>query len=153
MSKFVIYKIYKQGIDETYVGSTCNFKKRFTGHKTKCYNTTSKEYNYPLYVFIRENGGFDECNIEIIFRCPENVINKTQAKIIEEWFRENLDAKINRKKCYSSKEEKFQDRRRYLEETKEHTRILKQIWYENNIEKEKKRMLDRYYNNKKEKCK
>jgi len=59
----VIYKIkhnedYED--DNIYIGSTCNFKHRKNAHKTGCYNEKSRNYNSPVYQFIRDNGGWDQ---------------------------------------------------------------------------------------------
>ena len=57
--KCYIYKIYKQGKDEVYIGSTYDFKNRMRQHKYSCYNEKSKKYNFFVYQFIRQNGGWD----------------------------------------------------------------------------------------------
>ena len=58
-SKSLVYRIaYK---DTTYyVGSTTNFRNRKNSHKSSCKNEKSSSYNKPLYVFIRENGGWSD---------------------------------------------------------------------------------------------
>ena len=38
-----------------YVGSTTNFKQRCSTHKSRCKNG----YNSPIYIYIRDNGGFE----------------------------------------------------------------------------------------------
>ena len=56
----VIYKICCKdpNIKDIYVGSTTSFKKRMSQHKSNCKNEKSKEYNLPVYRFIRDHGGF-----------------------------------------------------------------------------------------------
>lgn len=59
----VIYKLkHNEDYDDTniYVGSTSNFKNRKNCHKTRCYNEKDKKHNYPIYQYIRANGGWDE---------------------------------------------------------------------------------------------
>jgi hypothetical protein len=64
----VIYRIYcnDENIKECYIGSTCNFKKRKTGHINKCNDVSNREYNKKIYQFIRENGGFKNFDFEIL---------------------------------------------------------------------------------------
>ena len=64
----VIYKIscLDETIKEAYVGSTLNFKDRMSQHKSNCNNEICKEYNKPLYKFIRENGCFGVWTMTII---------------------------------------------------------------------------------------
>ena len=51
-------------ITETYIGSTWDMKQRLKKHKHECNNKNRKDYKYPLYRYIRENGGVD--NFEMI---------------------------------------------------------------------------------------
>ena len=51
---------------ECYVGSTKNFARRKSQHKHSCNNPNRKEYNYKVYNYIRENGGYDKWCIEVI---------------------------------------------------------------------------------------
>ena len=46
-------------VQEVYIGSCVDLKKRIDVHKSNCNNKNSKKYNYKVYQFIRENGGFD----------------------------------------------------------------------------------------------
>jgi len=46
-------------VQEVYVGSTDNLEKRIIKHKSHCNNKNAKKYNYKVYQFIREHGGFD----------------------------------------------------------------------------------------------
>ena len=51
---------------DCYVGSTKNFARRKSQHKHSCNNPNRKEYNYKVYNYIRENGGYDNWCIEVI---------------------------------------------------------------------------------------
>jgi len=55
-----IYKLCCNDLNVTdiYIGSTCNFKNRKASHKSHCNNPNDKEYNYHVYQFIREHGGW-----------------------------------------------------------------------------------------------
>ena len=66
-SNTIIYKLTCKNIscDELYVGYTTNFIQRKYLHKQSCNNETSSNYNMNLYKIIRENGGWDNWNMEI----------------------------------------------------------------------------------------
>ena len=47
-------------IKERYIGSCWDIHGRNIRHKSHCHNNKNvKEYNFPVYKFIRENGGYD----------------------------------------------------------------------------------------------
>lgn len=79
-SKIVMYKIVCKNPDilGTYIGSTACFNTRKSHHKYNC-NTDddNKKYNYKIYKFIRENGGWD--NFEMIQIEPYPCKNKTEC--------------------------------------------------------------------------
>ena len=60
-----IYEIKSKdkSLTETYIGSCWDMKQRKKSH-TENVKYKTKKYNYPLYIYIRENGGFD--NFEMI---------------------------------------------------------------------------------------
>ena len=60
-SNTIIYKIVCKDpiITDCYVGHTTDFVKRKSLHKSDCNNEKSKKYNYYVYQFIRDNGGWD----------------------------------------------------------------------------------------------
>ena len=61
----IIYKLCCKDVDikECYVGSTINLRKRKWGHKLRCNNPNGDKYHYPVYQYIRENGGFENWDI------------------------------------------------------------------------------------------
>jgi len=61
-----VYKIYKEGDDNFYIGSTKEFDKRKICHKAKCNIVNTKLYNY-----INENGGWDNFKMEVLEYCLE----------------------------------------------------------------------------------
>ena len=63
-----VYKIFclNPEIKWSYIGSTKNYNKRKSSHKTYCYNKKRPDYNKKAYCFIRKNGGFDNFKFEII---------------------------------------------------------------------------------------
>ena len=54
-----------------YVGSTTNMRQRKSQHRRGCYNEKNKDYNYPLYKFIRENEGFNNWKMIMVHAYPE----------------------------------------------------------------------------------
>ena len=60
----IIYKILIN--DKFYIGSTNNLNRRYRQHKYSCTKEGNKKYNLPLYKYIRNNGGWENCNFSII---------------------------------------------------------------------------------------
>ena len=94
-SKCVIYKITcnDTSINDTYVGSTCNFTRRKSQHKTSCNNVKTNGYNIPLYKFIRDNGGWSNWIMSPIKKYPCDDI--TDKLIEERRIMELLGATLN----------------------------------------------------------
>jgi len=90
-----IYKISckDESITDCYVGSTISHLKRKSFHKANCNDKTRKEYNYPVYRFIRDNGGID--NWEFILLEDYPCRNKKQLNIRERFWFEKLGATLN----------------------------------------------------------
>ena len=80
-------------IKDCYVGHTTDFKSRKCLHKFTCNNVTRKGYNYYVYQFIRENGGWDNwAMIEIEkFNCKD----RNEASARERHWIETLEATLN----------------------------------------------------------
>ena len=93
-SKTVIYKI-QHNEDETllYVGSTTDFIKRKSSHKSSCNNPKSKEYNDKKYQMIRDNGGWYMFNMIEIEKYPCN--DKREAEKRENDLMHELKANMN----------------------------------------------------------
>jgi hypothetical protein len=71
MTKYTYYKIHLKLPDAennkiNYVGMTKFFNKRKSNHKRNCSNENCNEYNYPVYQYIRANGGWEAWCIEIL---------------------------------------------------------------------------------------
>ena len=78
--------VYKLTINnETYVGSTCNLKKRPQEHKSNCYNTKSKEYNKSLYKYIREHSEWDNVKFEILVHLHPKFNRGERCNYEQEW--------------------------------------------------------------------
>ena len=125
----VIYRIkcLDESIKECYIGSTMNFKERMRLHKHSCNNENSKNYNQPLYKFIRENGGIGAWTMTIIdslTTIDKNEILKFERRYVEEQeFRLNKQLPSRTKKEYSidNKEKLNKISRQYNQDHKEKT--------------------------------
>jgi len=83
-------------ITQRYIGSTTNLIKRRFAHRSSCNNEKSKEYNYYVYQFIRENGSFDNWDVVLI----EKVIDckdKEHLHKRERFYIESLKAELNKR--------------------------------------------------------
>ena len=144
-SKAVAYKIQclDEDIKEIYVGSSCNFTRRKCEHKSDCNTEHSKKYNYKVYQFIRDNGGWDNWRIVPIEKIK--CIDKIEMLIEETKIIEREKATLNAKKAHSTKEEKkeYYDEYRktynpkYYEENKEQILEQSKIYRDENKEKTK----------------
>ncbi len=66
------YKIVSNDltIKDCYVGHTTNYIDRKARHKIHCNNSIHKHHYCKLYVFIRDNGGWDNFNMVLIEVVP-----------------------------------------------------------------------------------
>jgi len=91
----VVYKIYCKdpNIKDCYIGSTKDFRNRKKQHKRKCNNPNYKDYNYKVYKFIRNNGGFENWAFEILETF--NTIDKQYLHKIERKYVESNNSTLN----------------------------------------------------------
>jgi hypothetical protein len=99
----MIYSIYKISIKETdfvYVGSTTDINRRQKEHKLKVNQENLNSYNYKIYKTIRENGGWDNCVMEVL----ENIecANKNEANKQEQEWIDKLKCNLNSFKAYTN---------------------------------------------------
>ena len=87
-SKCIIYKLCCKdpNIEEIYIGATCDFKQRKRAHKTDCHNPNRKHYNYYVYQFIRNHGGFENWTMKILEKYS-NCKNKLKKKKRTIWIK------------------------------------------------------------------
>lgn len=136
-----------------YVGSTTDFKQRQRSHKNVCYNSNNKmKYNYPIYCYIRENGGFD-C-FEVIPVSFLKLENKVELLIEEQKEIDKFDELFNKYHSFPTTQHKkdlktvhdsqYRERhdeeikahkKKYYEEHKEEIKAKVKTWAENNKEK------------------
>jgi hypothetical protein len=138
-SKTVIYKIVccDLNVTDNYVGSTTDFRKRKSHHKSVCNDPKSKDYNRKIYQTIRDNGGWDNWTmIEIEkYHCTDN----NEAHTRERYWVEKLKSSLNIQVPARSKKEY---REKNKEKIKEYRKINKdkinekhKEYYEKNKEK------------------
>ena len=110
----LIYKLVSNNpeIKDTYIGSTTNFKQRKNSHKSACYNKKNKSYNFNVYQFIRENGGWS--NWSMIQIEPYPCANKRELDTRERYWLEQLEANLNCKIPSRTIKEYQQDNREKL---------------------------------------
>lgn len=117
MSDYIIYKIYKDGVDYVYVGSTKAFNNRKYKHKERCNNETNKKnYNCKIYTIIRDNGGWDTWNMVKIDEIKDCSLTESQIKE-QEWI-DKLKANMNTNNAHET-EELFKERKQ-IEDKKYH---------------------------------
>lgn len=166
------YSIYKwihtsQELENfIYVGNTSNITKRKSQHKKCCNNINNKAYNLELYKKMREYG-FD--NFKMVVLATAENITKREAEKLEEEYRVAEKANLNMNRCYTSDEQKKQEKaeysKQYRQENKEYlTQYDKQYYqhnkqeineydkqyYQNNIEQIKEQKQQYRQNNKAE---
>ena len=108
----VIYRIYCKNPDitECYIGSTKCFENRFSFHKTSTYNKNLHFYKYKLYQFIRENGGWDNFDREILEYYDCN--NEEELKQKEQEYISRFEPKLNTYNAYASEEVKVKQKQK-----------------------------------------
>ena len=95
-SQTVVYKIVCKDFNITYcyIGHTTNFRQRKSHRKSVCHNSNFRNYDFLVYTFIRENGGWD--NWEMIeiekFDCKDG----NEARVKEHYWLETLKADLNK---------------------------------------------------------
>jgi len=125
LTTYTIYKLFKQDCPDFYVGSTFDMKKRQLYHKSDCNNPNSKNYNLPVYQFIRNNGGYDSWNYEILQQFNNDLKVKDELHYIERAYIDLLNPSLNRQLPTRTQKEWFQDNK---ESVKQH----KKQYYQSN---------------------
>jgi len=150
-SKSVIYHIrHMESKEVVYVGSTTNFPQRKAKHKYK-WNKEGKEFSYPIYCHIRNNGGFD-C-FEVIPIKSLKLENKTELLIAEQEEIDKHRTLVNKIKAHMTIEDREQYYKQYWEEHKEELKEYnKQYFQEHKSELNEKRnqYKKQYYQENKE---
>ena len=141
-------------ITETYVGSTVDLSYRIWGHKHRCIEGNEKSH-YKLYVFMRENGGFDNFEF-VVLQSYEDISKKDLVKEEEKYFRE-LKPELNvvhptrtSKEWYQEEKEKhLANCKKYREKNKEKLSEQHKEWYQKNKDDHSAKCKARYKKTKK----
>jgi hypothetical protein len=146
-----IYKIVCKDltIKHTYVGHTTQWTDRKSHHKSDCRNENSKNHNFPVYIFIRNNGGWDNWDMILIEDYPCE--NKLQAEQRERYWIETLNANLNISIPTRNKKEYYEDNREYiLQRTCQHYRENEneKKQYNNEYRRENKQKIKQHQNEK-----
>jgi len=136
----LVYKLECKNLETTdlYVGSTCNFNRRKQKHKSACTNENGRDYNYPVYQYIRQHGGWSNWQMILVEEVPcqnKKQLNRTEAKYIKD-----LGAVLNYSiPCRTVKE--------YYEDNKEVISKKAKEYYEDNREVIAKKAKEYYEDN------
>jgi hypothetical protein len=132
--------------DYTYIGSTKDFKQRKKSHKNVCNNFNNPHHNLKVYQIIRENGGWNCCEMIPIEECEcEDII---QAHIREEELRKEYNAEMNTIKAYIGENGKKQYNKEYHDINKEIKLQKMKDYHDTNKEIRLQKMKDWYETNK-----
>ena len=139
-----IYKlIHKEATndDMIYIGSCDDISQRVSKHKYCCNTPNNRKYNYKVYKYIRENGGWNNWKYEIIDEVE--VALRDDGYIYEKEYIVKYDAvnKLNSKIAGRTKRE-------YLENNKEYIKRRNKEKYEKNKEQVLQKDKDKYDKNK-----
>ena len=110
----IIYKLFCKDADEFYVGSTTKFHHRKIKHKTCCNNEKNKDYNIKVYKYIRDNGGYDKFDYEIVELGEYE--DKNCMKDRERYFIETLKPSLNINTPNRTKKEYYETHREEINE-------------------------------------
>jgi len=152
-----IYKLCCNDTDitEEYVGSTKNFNRRRSAHKSVCNNEKNIHYNCYVYQFIRENEGWD--NWRMIQLEAVNYETRRDLEAHERRWIELLKPKLNKQIPTRTIQEWYQDNKEninekhkeYYNDNKENIKEKHKEYYNDNKENIKEKHKE-YYNDNKE---
>ena len=170
-NKAIIYKIVPKDLDSKYcyIGSTVDFKKRKSQHKSMCNNPKDIRHNTPLYKHIRDGGGWEEYEMVLVEYYPcetklelckrereckeiynDNLGCYIPSRTGKEYYQDNHETIIKKvKEYYEDNKEKISKKcKEYREKNKEKIAEKKKEYYEDNKEKRVEKMKEHYQNNK-----
>jgi hypothetical protein len=118
-SNTIIYKIVCKdlNINDCYVGHTTDFTKRKYQHKNSCNCLSSASYNDKKYIYIRQNGGWE--NWEMIEIEKYACCDRNEARARERYWYEQVNSKLNTRLPMREIEEKHEYNKNYLNDHKD----------------------------------
>jgi hypothetical protein len=130
-SNAVIYKIVCKDpeVKETYVGSTRDLNDRIKKHKNHY-----KNRNYKVYKFIREHGGWDNWEVEVVqdYACS----GRDELKILEDHYIKEMGTLNDKSAATFDKKEYFL---KYRENNRDEIKEYGKNYREQNKGKERER--------------
>ena len=138
IADYTFYKIINVNceVDLCYVGSTVNMIERVRTHKYNCKSPNSQRHNLKVYQTIRQHGGWDEFKMIPIGYAEQ--LTLTEAHVIEEKYRVELNANLNKNKCFRTEHEEQEHRsayrREYAQKNKDKISKQRKVYRQNNIE-------------------
>jgi predicted GIY-YIG superfamily endonuclease len=136
-SKSVIYLLRHKddiNLENIYIGSTNDFRRRKRKHKCNSNNPNIKEYNFKVYQYIRNNGGWDEWVMKIIEKYPCNLVEELKTK--EDEIMLQYPNRLNEHRAKRSTKE-------YQEDNKEKLKEYYKEYNEDNKEKKKEKRKEK----------
>ena len=118
MSIPCVYRLFKNS-ELDYIGSTFDLDNRKCEHKSACYNPKTRKYGIKVYETIRNNGGFDDFQFEVLEYYNES-ISEEELREEEQNYMDMFEPSLNSRNAYG---EDFQKKR-----------DTNKIWRENNKE-------------------
>jgi len=154
-----IYKLIKKDAlndDMVYIGSTENINVRMSRHKINCNNIKSHKYNYKVYKYIRDNGGWNEWTHEIIDEV-EVALREDAARYEGEYIikydainklNDIVPGRTNKERYERNKVQIKQYQKEYREQNKEHLLQKQKEYRKQNKEQIKQNRKEKYQRNK-----
>ena len=133
-NKSIIYKLCCRdvAVKDEYVGSTTNFQRRKAQHKVDCSNNNKN--NLKVYVYIRENGGWDNWDMVEVERYEAT--DKGNLHSRERYWIETFKSRLNGQIPTQTKKEHYEANKEViLEQKKEYYEANKEVI----LERRKKR--------------
>ena len=133
-----------------YIGHSTTLTKRTWSHKHNCKTTSEKDFNLPVYKFIRDNHGWDNWSVVLIEKGSfQNVFEarKRERELIEELkpsLNTHLPLDHNDMKqykhdwCLKNRERLCQNKKQYYQENKEKILNNCKKHYQTNITERRK---------------
>jgi predicted GIY-YIG superfamily endonuclease len=118
-NEMIFYIIKSNDLEKTdiYVGSTFNFLKRKWQHKSDCTNVNSKGHNLKIYVYIRENGGWDAFTMTMLDR--KVCVDMLEARQHEQSLIDKYKATLNMYKAFGAETREEYIKQYYTEHKEE----------------------------------
>lgn len=149
MNTACVYKIFckDNSITKIYIGSTKNIKQRIWGHRSNYFNNSNSDdrrHHQPVYNFIRDNGGIDNWEFEVLENCCDDKRKQKEQEWIVKLnpelnstsaFKSEDEIKAYKHEHYEANKEQYLERaKKCAEANKEHRQETNKAWRETNKE-------------------